>query len=293
MSPRGYGGADREEKGVTEMSRTRIWIVLAFASLLAAALVAAGCGGDDDDEVAGGEPNLIKEGQILAATDTPFPPFEIGQPPDNFTGYDPDVFNEVAKRIDLPVEYQDTSFDTIFRDTAQGKFDVAVAASTITEGRERTVDFSDPYYRANQALTVPKGSDIQTTDDLGGTTVGAQDATTGEAYVEDETDASEVRGYPEGPDALNALRAGQVDAVVIDEPVAEDAVKKFGDLEITQIPTGELYGFAFAQDNDGLREQVNDALAEMKDDGTIDELYDKYFKTKPPSEVLEGTHEPS
>jgi polar amino acid transport system substrate-binding protein len=275
------------------MSRTRIWIVLAFASLLAVGLLAAGCGGDDDDEVGGGEPNLIKEGQISAGTDTPFPPFEIGQPPDNFTGYDPDVFNEVAKRIDLPVEYQDTSFDTIFRDTAQGKFDVAVAASTITEGREQTVDFSDPYYRANQALTVPKGSDIQTVDDLGGATVGAQDATTGEAYVQDETDAGEVRGYPEGPDALNALRAGQVDAVVIDEPVAEDAIKKFGDLEITQIPTGELYGFAFAQDNDGLREDVNGALQEMKDDGTIEKLYEKYFKTKPPSEVLEGTHEPS
>ncbi len=123
--------------------------------------------------------------------------------------------------------------------------------------------------------------------------MGAQDGTTGEAYAEDETDASEVRGFPEGPDALNALRAGQVDAVVIDEPVAEDAVEKLGDLEIAQIPTGELYGFAFAQDNDGCARQVNEALAEIKDDGTIDELYEKYFKTEPPSEVLEGTHEPS
>jgi polar amino acid transport system substrate-binding protein len=274
------------------MSRSRLWVLVAFASVLAGALIAAGCGGDDD-EGAGGEPQLVNEGEILAGTDTPFPPFEIGQPPDNFTGYDPDVFNEVAKRIDLPVEYQDTSFDTIFRDTAQGKFDVAVAASTITEARERTVDFSDPYYRANQALTVPTDSDIQSTDDLGGTTVGAQDATTGEIYAQDETDASEVRGFPEGPDAINALRQGQVDAVIIDQPVAEDAEKKFGDVEIREIPTGELYGFSFAQDNDGLREQVNEALAEMKDDGTIDKLYEKYFKEKPPSEVLEGTHEPS
>src|SRR5215207_9059386 len=111
MSPRGYGGADREEKGVSEMSRTRIWIVLAFASLLAVGLLAAGCGGDDDDdEVAGGgeDLGLIKEGQLLVGTDTPFPPFEIGQPPDNFSGYDPDTFNEVANRINLDVEYQDT-----------------------------------------------------------------------------------------------------------------------------------------------------------------------------------------
>jgi polar amino acid transport system substrate-binding protein len=272
------------------MTRPRLWVLLALVSLLAGALVAAGCGGDDDE--GGGEPQLVEEGQILAGTDTPFPPFEIGQPPDNFSGYDPDVFNEVAKRIDLPVEYQDTSFDTIFRDVAQGKYDVAVAASTITEGRESTVDFSDPYYRANQALTVPKDSDIQSTDDLGGTTVGAQDATTGEAYVQDETDASEVRGYPEGPDAINALRQGQVDAVVIDQPVAEDAEKKFGDVEIREIPTGELYGFSFAEDNDALREQVNEALAEMKEDGTLDKLYQQYFKTKVPEEV-QGTHEPS
>ena len=274
------------------MSKSKTWIVLAFVTLAAGALVAVGCGGDDDDG-GGGEPILIKEGQLLVATDTPFPPFEIGQPPDNFTGYDPGVFNEIAKRIDLPVEYQDTSFDTIFRDTAQGKFDAAVAASTITDGRERTVDFSDPYYRANQALTVTTDSDIKSTDDLGGKTVGAQDATTGEAFAQDETDAAEVRGYPEGPDALTALRNGQVDAVIIDEPVAEDAIEKFGDVKITQIPTGELYGFAFAENNDALREQVNEALAEMKDDGTLDKLYEKYFKTKPPSEVSDGTHEPS
>jgi polar amino acid transport system substrate-binding protein len=280
-----------ERRRRTAMSRTRLWTVLAFVFLLAGALIAAGCGGDDDDEAAG-EPQLIKEGQLLVGTDTPFPPFEIGQPPD-ITGYDIEVFDEVAKRINLDVEYQDTSFDTIFRDTAAGKFDVAVAASTITDARERTVDFSDPYYRANQALTVPTDSDIQTIDDLSGATVGAQDATTGETYAQDETDASEVRGFPEGPDALNALRQGQVDAVIIDQPVAEDAEKKFGDVEITDIPTGELYGFSFAQDNDGLREQVNDALAEMKDDGTIAELYQKYFKEEPPSEVLEGTQEPS
>ena len=277
------------------MSRTRIWIVLAFASLLAVGLLAAGCGGDDDDEWRRrrAEPDQGRRDARRAPTPRSRRS-RSGQPPDNFTGYDPEVFNEIAKRIDLPVEYQDTSFDTIFRDTAQGKFDVAVAASTITKGRERTVDFSDPYYRANQALTVPKGSDIQTTDDLGGTTVGAQDATTGEAYVEDETDASEVRGYPEGPDALNALRAGQVDAVVIDEPVAEDAIKKFGDLEIAQIPHRRAVRLRLrAGQRRACARQVNDALAEMKDDGTIDELYEKYFKTKPPSEVLEGTHEPS
>lgn len=271
------------------MSRTRLWTVLAFVLLLAAALIAAGCGGDEEE----GELNLIKEGQLLVGTDTPFPPFEIGQPPD-ITGYDIEVVNEVADRIGLDVEYQDTSFDTIFRDTAQGKFDMAVAASTITNGRERTVDFSDPYYEAQQALVVTPGSDIASVDDLGGATVGAQDATTGETYANDETDAAEVRGFPEGPDAINALRAGQVDAVIIDQPFAQDAVEKQGGVEITEvIPTEELYGLAFAPDSDALREEINGALTEMKEDGTVADLYQKYFKTEPPDSVLEGTHEPS
>jgi polar amino acid transport system substrate-binding protein len=280
------------------MSRTRLWTVLAALALVLGALALASCGDDDDDggtdtaaqtDGAPADLGLIEEGRLLVGTDTPFPPFEIGQPPD-ITGFDIEVVDEIAKRLDLRVTYQDTSFDTIFRDLAQGRFDLVVAASTITAEREQTVDFSDPYYRANQALVVTTGSDISTVDDLEGATVGAQDGTTGETYANDETPASEVRGYPEGPDALNALRADQVDAVIIDEPVAEDVIKRQGGLEITQIPTGELYGLPVAEDNDTLREQVNAALAEMKDDGTLARLYQKYFQIEPPPQVLEGTN---
>jgi ABC-type amino acid transport substrate-binding protein len=204
--------------------------------------------------------------------------------------------NAIAENLGLQVTYQDTSFDTIFRDTAQGKFDMAVAASTITPEREQTVDFSDPYYQANQSLIVEAGTeDIATTEDLGGMTVGAQDGTTGEDYANDETPAAQVRGFPEGPDAINALRAGQVDAVIIDQPVAVDAVEALGggDIEIAQeIVTSELYGLPFAPDNDALREAVNEALAKLKDDGTITDLYQQYFPgTEPPAEVIEGTNE--
>ncbi len=206
------------------------------------------------------------------------------------------MVNAIAEKLGLQVTYQDTSFDTIFRDTAQGKFDMAVAASTITAEREQTVDFSDPYYKANQSLMVTSGSDIRTVDDLGGATVGAQDGTTGEDYA-NERDRRVVRSgdYPEGPDAINALRAGQVDAVIIDQPVAVDAVESLtgGDIEIAQeIVTSELYGLPFAPDNDALREAVNGALQEIKDDGTLATLYEQYFPgTEPPTEVLEGTNQ--
>jgi len=278
------------------MNKTRIWALLAALVLAMTAAVVAGCGDDDDDGGGGGggggQADLIKQGELLVGTDTPYPPFEIGQPPD-ISGYDIEVLNEIAKRLNLEVTYQDTAFDTIFRDLAQGRFDIVAAASTILPDREQTVDFSDPYYLTPQSLLVAEGSDVATVDDLGGTTVGAQDGTTGEFYAQDETEASDVRGYPEGPDAINALRGGQVDAVIIDYAVAQDAVDKQSGIEIAQkIVTNELYGFPTAEDNDALREQVNDALAEMKEDGTLAKLYEKYFKKEPPQSVLEGTHEP-
>jgi polar amino acid transport system substrate-binding protein len=265
-------------------------LTTALIAALAVAGIAAGCG-DGDDNGGGGEPVLITEGTLTVGTDTPFPPFEIGQPPD-ITGYDIEVMNAIADKLGLEAEYEDTSFDTIFRDTANGQFDIAAAASTITAGREQTVDFSDPYYEAQQALLVPEGSDIKSVDDLGGAIVGTQDATTGEEYANNETDASEVRGFPEGPDAIAALETGQVDAAIIDQPVAVDAVEKQGGVEIVEeIATNELYGFAMAPTNDGLEEEVNNALTELKGDGTIDKLYEKYFKTKPPKSVLEGKND--
>ena len=277
------------------MRSNRLWALLAVVGSLALAMFVAACGGDDDEDTSGdgGTANVetIQEGVLTVGTDTPFPPFEIGQPP-NISGYDIEVMNAIAEDLGLTAEYTDTGFGTIFRDTANGQFDTAAAASTITPGRERTVDFTDPYYEAQQALLVPEGSDIASVDDLGGLIVGAQDGTTGETYANEETDASEVRGYPEGPNAVSALQTGQVDAVIIDQPVAVDALEKQGGVEIAEeIPTNELYGFALAPDSDSLREAMNESLKTLKDDGTIADLYEKYFQTEPPSSVLEGTNE--
>lgn len=270
-------------------------------AMLAFVLVVAGCGSDDSDDSTtsadtGGAPaadvQTLTEGTLLIAVDAPYPPFEIGTPDDaDFSGFDVDVGTGIAEKLGLQPEFQDTSFDTIFRDVAAGQFDVVIAASTITPGRQKTVNFSDPYYEAQQALVVPEGSDIATVEDLAGKIVGAQDATTGETYANDETDAAEVRGYPEGPDAISALVTGQVDAAIIDQPVAADAVEKQGGIVIaTEIPTNELYGIAIAKENTEMLDAVNKALTELKEDGTIQGLYDKYLGgAKAPASVLEGT----
>jgi len=276
------------------MRGSRLWLIAA----LAAGMIVAGCGDDDDgdDATTGGEVStedlgLVEEGLLTVGTDTPFPPFEIGQPPD-ISGYDIDVMDGIAEQLGLETEYIDTGFGTIFRDVANGQFDAAAAASTILRSREKTVDFTDPYYEAQQALLVTEDSDIASVADLSGAIVGTQDGTTGETYANDETDADEVRGFPEGPNAVSALSTGQVDAVIIDQPVAVDAVEKTGGVEIVEeIPTEELYGFAVAPDNDALREAMNEALATLKEDGTITELYEEYFNSTPPDSVLTGTNE--
>jgi polar amino acid transport system substrate-binding protein len=282
------------------MRGTRLWVII---GLIATALIAAGCGGDDDDDDGGtteptgasGDFETIEEGVLTVGTDAPYPPFLIGTPEDpNFTGYEIELFNAIAEKIGYPdPEYSNTNFAAVFRDTANGLFDIAVVSSTILPERERVVDFTDPHYEAQQALLVPEDSDIASVDDLDGAIVGAQDGTTGEAYANDETGASEVRGFPQGPDAITALITGQVDATIIDQPVAVDAVEKQGGMEIAEeIQTNELYGFPVAPDNDGLREAVNTALQELKDDGTVDELYEQYFSTAPPESVASGDPNP-
>jgi polar amino acid transport system substrate-binding protein len=283
------------------MRGTRLWLVVGLVLALAAVSLAAGCGDDDDSgdgdtTTAGGggeDLGLIKEGTLSVGTDTPYPPFEIGQPPD-ISGYDIEVMNGIAEQLNLTPEYTATGFGTIFRDTATGQFDTAAAASDITAERERVVDFTDPYYLSSTALVVPTDSDIASVDDLSGTIVGVQDGTTQQDYAEDETDASDIRGFPEGPNAISALVTGQVEAVLLDQATAVDQVDaNKGDIEIAEeIPTDVFFGFAVAPDNDALREAMNGAISTLKEDGTIDELYAKYFDgAKPPEEVLSGTNE--
>jgi ABC-type amino acid transport substrate-binding protein len=166
---------------------------------------------------------------------------------------------------------------------------MVASSTTITEERQQTVDFSDPYFQANQSLIVQEGSDIQSVDDLEGETIGAQLGTTGADYAQEEIEGTEsVRTYDVVDDAFQALQAGQIAAAVIDNGVALHAAQEQEGLEVVQeIPTDEQYGLAFAKDSDALREAVNGALAEIKEDGTYTEIFRKWFNEDPPEEILQ------
>jgi polar amino acid transport system substrate-binding protein len=264
--------------------------LLAALVVCAAAVFAAGCGSSDSstDTSAGGGGEVLTVG-----SDVPYAPFEeFGKSKTEFTGFDVELMEAVAEASGRKAEFQDTSFDTIFTYLAQGKFDAVASAATITPEREKTVDFTNPYYLSEQAILVKEGGSIDSVEGLKGATVGAQKGTTGEEFVDEKAEAGELRSYPSGPDAVNALNAGTVDAVVIDIPVAENAVEASSGLEVSAaIPTEENYGFAVAQGETELLEELNEGLSEVEEDGTYAKIYEKWFHHEPPKAIASATHE--
>jgi ABC-type amino acid transport substrate-binding protein len=257
-------------------------LLIGLLLLLAAVLVGAGCGGDNNDnKTSTSKLDTISAGKLKVGSDIPYKPFEFGRAP-NYQGFDVDVVTQVANKLGLTAQFVKTPFDTVFRNLAQGKFDMVASAATITPDREKEVDFSDPYFPADQSLMVKKGSPIKTVDDLKGQVVGAQLGTTGADYAKKNTDASTVRTYDLIDDAFNALEAGQVKAVINDCPVSKYAEKAHKDLVVVRaIPTHELYGFAFANGSDSLRTAFNSALAEIKKDGALASTQKKWLGSDP------------
>ncbi len=277
------------------MTRTR-WLVIALVSIFTLGL-AAGCGDDDDggETTSGGDTaslELLEEGTLTVGSDTPYPPFEFGDPPD-YEGFDIDLINAIAEELGLEVAIVDAPFDVILAGQA-GRFDLSIAATTITPARENRVDFSNPYYEAQQSLLVQEGGPIQSIDDItADSVVGAEDATTGETYANENTDA-EVRGFPNIDDAFNALVSGQVDAVINDLSVNVQATEDKEGLEVAEtFQTDELYGIVFPEDSP-LVEPINEALQTVKDNGTLEEIFAEWFAGEElPEDLLTATHDPT
>ncbi|HEX6205398.1 MAG TPA: basic amino acid ABC transporter substrate-binding protein [Solirubrobacterales bacterium] len=273
------------------MRSTRLTALLAVFLLAIASLAVAGCGSSDDDTTSGGGGGGGGSEPLTVGSDIPYPPFEQGKP-GNYTGFDIELMEAIGEKIGRTPEFQDTSFETIFRDVQQGKFEAVISAATITEEREKAVDFSNPYYLSEQAVLVKEGSDVKSLEDLEGQTVAVQQGTTGQELAKEELGGSEVRPFPEGPDAVNALKSGTVEGVIIDAPVAQNAVEKSGGVEIAEkVPTEEEYGIAVAQGETELLEEINKGLEEVLDDETYKTIYEKWFKLEPPEAIFSATHE--
>jgi polar amino acid transport system substrate-binding protein len=263
---------------------TRLIRTLAGGAALALTLTMSACGSDEESPSAGSgggsELELVQPGTFTVCSEIPYKPFEYEEDGE-FTGFDIDLSREIAERLELELEVLPSAFDGLQSGAALNsqQCDMAASAMTITEEREANIDFSDGYYDSKQSLLVPAGSDIASIEDLSGKSVGVQNETTGEAYTRENAPGdAEIKGFPGDSDMFNAIQAGQVDALLQDLPVnlvhTED-----GEFEIVeQYDTEEQYGFAFEKGQSAnLLAAVNEQLRAMRDDGTYDELYDKYF----------------
>lgn len=262
--------------------------------VLALSLVAAfavGCGSPEptvepvEEEPAGYDFTTLTEGVLVVGSDLDYPPFESldGDTPE---GFDVDLVNAIADELGLEVEWKKEIFDTLIPTLkAGGKFDMIASAMTIKAEREEEIDFSDPYFDSNQSITMKDGSTYAAPEDLKGKKVGVQAGTTGDQWAQENLKpaGAEVVTFKGTTDAVSALQADNVVAIVIDLPVAaEYAMDESRGLEVVaQVPTGEQYGFGVSKDNPGLKAAIDDAIAKLMDDGTYDEIYTKWFGDVP------------
>ncbi|NDL60015.1 ABC transporter substrate-binding protein [Phytoactinopolyspora mesophila] len=259
---------------VTRRIRT---ITLAFAGFF----LLAACGDDNREHEAY---LLVEEGQLTVCSEVPYPPFEFEDPeaPSGYSGFDMDLMQEIADRLELPMEVKVVGFDPLVDGTVfhYRQCDAGASAITIREDREQDLDFSDPYFDSLQSLLVPVDSGISSIDDLNGKSVGIQASSTGQEFaMENLPDGAVPQAYPGDAELLPALQSGHIDAILQDYPVNDEHAQANDDYEVVEtFETDEQYGFAFGKgEKTELLNAVNEHLAQMREDGTYEEIYQRYF----------------
>ncbi len=249
-----------------------------FLLLIAAlAVVVAACGGGDGE--ASDVPTLTS-GELLVCTDAPYEPFENTDEDGNVSdGVDVDIVEAIGEELGLSVEWTIQPFDGIWLAPSAGTCDLVASAMTITEERAAQALFSDPYYLADQSLLVKADSGVATLDDLDGMNVAVQTGTTGEIYAQDNApDGVTIVSYDEPAAMFLALEGDDVAAILQDLPVNQARANLDDSFELAETyVTGEEYGFATAQENTELMDAINEALATVIDDGTVDAIFETYF----------------
>lgn len=248
----------------------------------AAALLLAACGGSDSgssaDDAEGGV-QLVSAGSLTLCTNPPYEPFEYEEDGE-VVGLDIAIVGEVAKDLGVELATKVTPFEGIQSgaDLNTNNCDVVASGITITPERQEKIDFSEPYFDANQGLLVPEGSDLSSLDSLDGKKIAVQQATTGETWAQDN-DLQAVQFEDLGLQ-IQALRTGQVDAVVNDIAVLGSYTSD-GFEVANEFSTGEQYGLGVKQGNTALLDAVNATLDRIREDGTYDDIYTQYIGTAP------------
>ena len=244
-------------------------IALVLALVMIAACLTA-CGGAKGATLN----DVQKAGKLTVATSPDFPPFESLEG-DAVVGIEPDIMALIGDKLGVEVEFVQMDFDSVLIGIQAAKYDCAMSGITVTPDREKNMLFTDPYYNAAQVIVVAEGSPITGKADLAGKVASVQTGTTAESGCQDE--GIEVQAFAANADAKAALTTGKVDAWVVDNLTAMQMVEEGDGLVILdEKMTEEPYAFAFAKGSEDLVAAINDALAELIADGTVEAIFDSY-----------------
>ena len=265
-----------------------------LSMVLAGSMLLTGCGGgnnqaageNDSADTQQSETAENTDGGVLRmGTNATFPPYEYVDENNEVAGIDADIAAAIAEKHGMELEITDMAFDSLIPALQSDTIDIVLAGMTVDPERAEQVNFTDSYATGVQVIIVPEGSDIASPDDLEGKNIGVQTGTTGDLYCTDDYGQEFVKQFDNGPLAVAALVNGQVDCVVIDNEPAKNYVAANQGLKILDTAyANEEYAAAIAKDNTELFEQVNAAIQELKEDGTIDSIIEKYIPAEGDSE---------
>lgn len=254
-------------------------IVSLILTVAAALFMFTACGQKAAENKTDDAAKAPEEKKVLTmATNAEFKPFEYLEGKE-IVGADVDMAKAIADYMGYELEITNIDFDAALTGAATGKYDVAVAGITANDERKKNMAFTDDYYKASQAIIVMADSEIKTSADLEGKTVSCQEGTTGEQYLLDE--GYSIQSFKTGSEAVSALTNGKVDAVVIDNAVASALSAEQGGKTVVleEALTEEAYAIATKLGNDELVKNLNEAIAALKADGTLAEIFKKYDLT--------------
>ncbi len=218
----------------------------------------------------------INAGKLTISTSPDFPPFESTDDSGAVIGIEPELMELICQKLGLELQIDAMDFDSALMAAEQGKSDAVVSGVTVTEERKSSYDFTDSYTTITQAIVSKEGSGI-TMENLGDYTIGVQRGTTGHIYTEEDF-GDKVVAYDTYSLVFQALNNGQIDCIVMDDAVAKAYLATNPGLEMTTTTyEPEEYAFGFHKGNPDLVKAVNDALAELKADGTLQSILDKYM----------------
>ena len=224
------------------------------------------------------ELSTVEPGKLIMSTNAAFPPYEMTTDSGEFEGIDIETAQAIADKLGLELQIDDMDFDAALLAVQQGKADMVMAGVTVTDERQNVMDFTDSYATGIQSIIVKEDSDIASVDDLAGKKIGTQRGTTGYLYCSDDFGDENVVAYDNGLTAVQMLNNGQVDCVVIDNAHAKEFIAANpGQKLLDTAYVEESYAIGVGKGNTELKDAINTALEELKADGTLQAIVDKYI----------------